>query len=149
MVDIRIDAPGAGDWVMQRADGYFREGWDHAFTSHDGERVLGGFALVGYLGSSLTIHMASEDPRWCSRELMWLVFHYAFEQLKCRKLLGAVRSDNYKAIELNLRAGWRIEAVIEDVFPDAHMLVISMTKDACRWLDYTPRSWRPALAEAA
>lgn len=148
MRDIRIDAPGAGEWIMERAEGYFREGVDHAFSAHDGDRMLGGFALVGYTGGSMTIHMAGDDRRWCSRELLWMVFHYAFEQLGVNKLLAVTRSDNYQAIELNLRAGWRIEAIIQDVFPDAHMLVLGMTKAGCKWLNYKPRQWRDGRVAA-
>lgn len=148
MVDIRIDAPGAGAWIMERAEGYFREGWDHAFSSHDGDRILGGFALVGYLGDSMTIHMGSDDPRWCSRELLWLAFDYAFNQVGCRKLLAPVRSDDHKVIALNLRAGWQIEAVIRDVFPGAHMFVLGMTRGTCPWLKHRPRQWQ-SLQEAA
>lgn len=143
MAEVRIDAPGAGQWVMKRAEGYFRDGVDYAFTSHRDDQILGGFALVGYTGGSLTVHMAGDDPHWCSRELLWLVFHYAFVQLRVRKLLAPVRSDNWKAIELNLRAGWQVEAVLRDVFPDAHMLVLSMTKAGCPWLKHVPRQWAP------
>lgn len=148
-IDTRIDEPGAGEWIMERAQGYFRPGTDHSFTSHDGDQVLGGIALVGYLGASFTAHMAGDDPRWFSRELAWLTFHYAFVQLECRKLLIPVRSDNYKSLSFCLRAGTRIEAVFEDVFPDAHMFVLSMTKDTCPWLDYTPRHWAVGELETA
>lgn len=144
MVDVRIDAPGAGAWIMERAEGYFRDGWDHSFSTHEDDRILGGFALVGYLGASMTIHMASDDTRWFSRELAWLTFHYAFVQLGCRKLIAPVRSDNYLAMSLNLRAGWQIETAIRDVFPNAHLMILSMTQDTCPWLDYKPRQWREA-----
>lgn len=144
MVDIRIDAPGSGAWIMERAEGYFRDGYDHAFSSHDGDRILGGFALVGYLGASMTVHMAGDDPRWFSRDLAWLTFHYAFEQLGVRKLLAPVRSDNYPVMALNLRAGWQIETVIRDAFPDSHMVILSMTKPTCPWLNHKPRVWQEA-----
>lgn len=129
---------------MDRAQGYFRDGWDHSFSTHEGDRILGGFALVGYIGASMTVHMAAEDPHWFSRDLAWLAFHYAFEQLQLRKLLAAVRSDNYIAIALDMRAGWKLETIITEAFPDAHMIVLSMTREDCPWLDYSPRQWRAA-----
>lgn len=145
MVDIRIDAPGAGDWIMQHVDGAFRDGFDHAFSSHEGDRILGGIALVDYLGSCMSMHMASDSPRWFSRDLAWLAFHYAFVQLKCTKLLAPVRSDNYNVLSINLRAGWNLETVIRNAYePDVHLMVLSMTIDTCPWLDYTPRDWREA-----
>lgn len=140
---VRIDEPGAGAWIMERVGGNFSEDRDHAFSSHRGYQILGGIALTSYLGGSLALHMASEDPSWCTREMLWMVFHYAFEQLGCRKVFGPVRSDNYHAIATNLRGGWSVEAVLRGAFDDADMIVMSMTKDACLWLDYKPRDWRP------
>lgn len=142
--EIKIDEPGAGEWVMERAVGYFNPARDHVISVHYGSEILGGFVLNNYLGRTAEIHMESVDPSAASRELLWMVFHYAFEQLGCRKLLALVPSNNYKAMELNLRAGWMIEAILRDVFDDKHMVILSMTKDQCPWLDYTPQRWRPA-----
>lgn len=147
---VRIDEPGAGAWIMERVDGNFSEDRDHAFSSHRGEQILGGIALTSYLGGSIALHMAGGSPNWCTRELLWLVFHYSFEQLGCRKVFGPVRSDNWHAIATNLRGGWTIDAVLRDAFDDAHMVVMSMTKEACPWLKHTPREWRPgAFKEVA
>ena len=136
MADIRIDAPGVGAWIMERASGHFHEGFDHTFSTHDGDQVLGGFALVDYLGGAMTVHMASEHLGWCPRQLLWMVFDYAFNHLKLHKLLAVVRHDNYHILAMNLRAGWNIEFVLRDVFPDGkHMVVLSMTRDSCRWFE--------------
>lgn len=143
-----IDAPGAGDWIMSRASGVFAEARDHAFSNHDDDgEILGGFALTSYLGGSYTVHMAGEGSRWCSRELMWLVFHYAFKQLGCYKLFAPVRSDSYEVVSMDLRAGWALEATLYDAYEKGvHMLVLSMTKDTCPWLGYTPRQYRDGRA---
>ena len=74
MREIRIDSPGAGDWIMERAGGYFRDGVNHSFSTHrldaNGDGViLGGFALVGYTGAAMTMHMAGRDKSWFSRDL--------------------------------------------------------------------------------
>jgi RimJ/RimL family protein N-acetyltransferase len=146
---VRIDEPGAGAWIMERVGGFFSEGRDHAFSSHRGDQMLGGIALTDYLGGSMAMHMAGEDTRWFTRELAWLAFHYAFEQLGCHKVFGPVQSDNYRALATNLRGGWTIEAVLRGAFGDADMVVLSMTKDSCPWLNYVSREWRPALKEVA
>lgn len=127
---------------MARAVGFFHPGRDHSITVHDGSEILGGFVLNNFRGKTAEIHMESVDPRWCSKDLFWMVSHYAFVQTRCRKVLAPVRSDNYKTIDFCLRAGWRIEAILRDVFEDAHMLILSMTKDECPWLDHTPERWR-------
>lgn len=143
MSEIRIDAPGAGEWVMSRVTGVFTPGWDHSFTVHDGDQILGGFVLCHYLGASATIHVAGvEGENWCSRELLWMVFDYGFNQLNCQKLIAPIKSTNFKSLSVSLRAGWTVEAIIRDVYPDAHMFILTMLKETCPWLDYKPQHWR-------
>jgi hypothetical protein len=145
VTDIRIDAPGCGQWVMDRCGrGVFNPSHDHSFTSHDGDQILGGFVLCHYLGNSMMAHMACEDKRWLSKDLLWLPCHYAFVQLGCGKVLGPMRSDNHRAISIALRAGWTLETVIRDVYaPGVDMMLLVMTKDTCRWLAYEPKVWAP------
>jgi hypothetical protein len=149
--EILIDAPGAGTWIMDRCQGVFRQDMDHSFSTHDDSgKILGGFVLCQYLGASMSVHMAGEDKHWCNRELLWLVFHYAFVQLGCTKMIAPVQSDNYAAISQDLRAGWHLETVIRDVYaPGVHMMVLTMAKDTCPWLDYKPKTWMPNVKRIA
>ena len=126
---------------MDQVEGVFTPGWDHSLMSVRDGRRLGGFALCHYLGASMTVHMAGDDPRWCSRDLLWMVMHYAFVQLGCRKLVAPVRSTNHPALAQDLRAGFRVEATIRDAYPDAHMLLLTMTKDTCPWLRLRPSGY--------
>jgi RimJ/RimL family protein N-acetyltransferase len=86
--------------------------------------------------------MAGSDPRWCSRELMWMVFDYSFNQLGVRKVLALVRSTNEIALDQDMRAGFKLEAIIREVYPDADMWVLGMTRAQCRWLALKPKHHR-------
>jgi hypothetical protein len=142
--EIRINAPGAGEWIMKHVEGYFSPGWDHSFSTHIGDEILGGFVVGGYLGASATVHMAAQAIAWCSRDLLWMTFNYAFKQLGCHKLFAPVRSDNHKALEQDIRAGWQIEAVLRDAYAKSvHMIVLSMTEETCPWLSIHPQGWQP------
>lgn len=135
MKDIRVNAPGAGAWIMSRCEGAFRPELDHSISSHDGERILGGFVLCSYLGNSIAIHDAADDKRWCSREMLRKLFHYVFVQLRCHKAFAPVASDNYHALELNLRAGWKVEAVLRDALdPGRHLIILAMEAGTCPWI---------------
>ena len=148
MRTIRIDGRDEagtldGAWIMAMAGGVFSEGWDHALTNVDaGGRRLGGFALCHYLGASMTVHMAGADPRWCSRDLLWMTFHYAFVQLALTKLIAPVPSTNHPALAQDLRAGWQMEAVIRDATPDGHLMLLTMTRDTCPWLKLRPKGYK-------
>jgi RimJ/RimL family protein N-acetyltransferase len=150
MREIKIDAPGAGEWIMGRAGGRFNPACDHSFATFDGNKILGGIVLMDYLGNSWSAHMAAEDKRWFSRDLAWLVFHYAFVQCGCHKMVTGVRSDNHRAISADLRGGWELEAVIRDLYaPGVHMMVLTMVPERCPWLKYRPGGWRSNKTEAA
>jgi hypothetical protein len=150
MSDIRIHEPGAGEWIMGRLGALFTPKQDQSFSSHDGDRILGGFVLSHFIGGSITVHMAAQDKRWCSRDLLWLIFHYAFEQLGCHKMLTPLASDMHDVISMDIRAGWQLEAIIHDAYaPGVHMMILGMTKESCKWLKHKPRVWVPRNKEAA
>lgn len=142
--EIRIDAPGAGEWIMEQVGGVFRPEYDHSIASYRDGKLLGGFVLAAYMGNSIAVHDAACDPRWCSRELMWMLCHYVFRQLNCKKLIAPVPSDNTHALELNFRAGFRLEAIIKDALaPGLHLLLLTMEATSCRWLDILPQQYFP------
>src|SRR5215467_13442449 len=101
MIEIRVDAPGAGDWIMERAGGHYVPVFSHSLSSHDvdlptgREVMLGGFVLTDYIRrASAVVSMAGEGPGWCTRQLLVALFEYAFRQLGVRKLFALIRSDN-------------------------------------------------------
>src|SRR4051794_19818612 len=117
VTDIRIDAPGARQWVMDRLGGVFTPRFHPRFTRHaeDGS-VRGGIILSHYVGGSITAHMAGGDKRWFNRELAWLVFDYAFNQLGVHKMLAPLSSKNIRILAIDLRGGWTLEAVVPDAY---------------------------------
>jgi hypothetical protein len=143
--EIRINEPGAGDWIMDQCEGVFRPGLDHSIATFEGEEIQGGFVFCQYLGRSIAVHNGGSHPRWCSRDLLWMCFHYAFRQLGCGKLIAPTASDNYRALAINLRAGFYPETIVRDAFARGrHLIVLTMEAGGCRWLrDITPQSWEP------
>ena len=149
MREIRIDAPGAGDWIMQRAGGVFTPSHDHSFATFRDGRIVGGFALCSYLVASMTIHAAGSDEKWCSRDLLWMVFDYAFCQLGLHKLIAPVPSSNTRALKVDLQAGFIVEALITHAAADGDLMLLTMTREQCRWLAITPRRWRVGSLKVA
>jgi hypothetical protein len=140
---IRINSPGDGDWVMMRVGGVFNDKTDHVVAMARDERVCGGVVFTGYLGGAITLHMAGDETNWATPDFLWMVYHYGFIQLGCRKLLGLVASNNTRAISIDLRMGFEIEARVRNIFPDgADLLILSMTRDQAKWLKWKPRNIR-------
>lgn len=139
MTDIRINHPGDGDWIMGRCEGVFRPGLDQSITAYVDGELQGGWVFCQYLGNSIAVHDAGRTRRWCSRDLIWMGFHYAFVQLGCGKLIAPTPSDNYHAIAINTRAGFKLEGILRDaVAPGRHLLLLTMEAGGCRWLDIKP-----------
>jgi RimJ/RimL family protein N-acetyltransferase len=84
------------------------------------------------------MHVASFNKRWLSKSLLFVVFGYPFLQLGCLKVIGRVAAHNNQALEFDLKLGFKEEARIRDVYPEGDLLILTMRRDQCRWLNLTP-----------
>lgn len=141
---IVIDNPGDGDRIMEKSGGMFNDKCEHSIAAYDGQRFLGGFVVGAFLGNSVAIHDGSDDPQWCTRTLLWMLFDYVFNQLGVHKAYAPVRSDNWSALSMDIRAGWRLEYVMLDAFePGVHNVLLAMEPSYCKWLDVRPVGYAP------
>jgi hypothetical protein len=104
--------------------------------------LLGGVIYDGYTGSCIFIHQAGFDKHWMTRDMLWAAFDYPFNQLGCTKLCGTIPSTNAPLLAINLKLGFVVEHALQDGYPDGPMLLLSMTRDQCRWLKLKPRNIR-------
>jgi RimJ/RimL family protein N-acetyltransferase len=128
-----------GYQIAQRAGVQFNPECDRVISySRDGV-LLGGALFSNYTGASIQMHVASFDPRWLTRDALWVVFHYCFEQLGCKVVFGQVPETNSKALEFDMKLGFKEIARVDDVFPDGGLVVVAMRRKDCRWLKLKPR----------
>lgn len=102
--------------------------------SADGRRIL---AVVGYdewNGASCQVHVAGEG-NWVNRSLLYVAFHYPFVVCKCEMVLALVSSGNKKALRLGKHLGFKTEHEIVGAHPDGSLVIMSMRRAECRWLD--------------
>lgn len=102
--------------------------------------LTGGVVYKGWTGSSIHLHVAGFGPGWLNRDLLWVCFHYAFEQLNCRLILGAVPTCNHKHLEFFSKVGFKEVARIPEVFPSGAGAILTMQRADCRWLNLKPRT---------
>lgn len=125
-----------GEWVMERAGGaYNPDAMTAIGVVDDDGNVKGGVVYSQYTGAngSVIISVAGEG-RWLTRDMLFMAFHYPFEQLKVRKILALISSTNEKSIRFNMRLGFVPEAFIPETMPDGDMFIMSMTRAQCPWL---------------
>lgn len=93
----------------------------------------------GYNGASIMVHFVLANRQLPSREFLWFVCYYPFEQLKVHKVLAPVESTNTASIRWTEHFGFSLEATLKDAAPKGDLLIYSMTRDQCKWLDLKDR----------
>jgi hypothetical protein len=136
---LRVDDVHAVKLIMEAANVQYVPGLHHCIADYDSHDCLrGGVILADYWGGSVMMHIAGFRPNWASKALLWAGFDYPFNHLKVKKIFGLVPEYNWRARNLDLHLGFRIECLLSDVFnhQDAPngMYIMSMTRDECKWL---------------
>lgn len=137
---ILLDSLEHAQQIAAAAPCVYSSAHDHCLSRVKDGRLLGGVIFQGYTGASIELHMAGFDPHWITRDLIWATFAYPFIQLGCLKVIGRVAETNARALELDLKLGFIEEARIRDAYPDGDLIILTMRRDACRWLKIAPRS---------
>lgn len=127
-----------GRWVSAKANVPWTEACRAIGWMRDGQLWVG-ILYDGYTGASIAMHSRCDDPKKVTKEFLFAIFDYPFNQLGCKRVTGLVPSDNLRAQEVNEKLGWKRETVLKDYFLDGDGIVYVMRKEDCRWLNYTKR----------
>jgi hypothetical protein len=104
--------------------------------------VLGGVIYDGYTGGCIFMHQAGFSRNWLIGNMIWIVFDYPFNQLHVKKVAGTIPSRNKELLDFNRRLGFKEEARIKDAYPDGDMIVLTMERADCRWLNIKPKVYQ-------
>lgn len=121
--------------IAKAAGTFFNPDCDHCISRVEHGELLGGVIFTGYKVASIGLHAAGFAPRWLDRDMLWMTFHYPFEQLGVQKIVATIPTSNQKAVLFDRKLGFVEEARIKDLFPDGDLLIMTMTRDQCRWLE--------------
>ena len=129
MKEIRLNHPGDGEWVMARVGGMFNEKTDHCVSLHRDGEIAGGLVYTSYFGNSIMMHVAGSEDNWPTRDFIWMIFDYPFNQLGVDMQLGPVASTNTRALSVDTRLGFVPVARIADVYaPGVDLIILQMKK---------------------
>jgi RimJ/RimL family protein N-acetyltransferase len=139
----RINDVHATRLIMKHCRTTFQPGSDWSVARYDSKDCLmGGFIINNYNGpgGSLQLHVCSFRPRWASKGLLYLAFNFPFKQLGVKKIVGLVPEANLPAFNLDLHLGFKVEAIITDIYPfkPSGCIVMGMYAQDCRWLNMDP-----------
>jgi len=101
-----------------------------------GPKMIAGVLFSDFNQASIQMHVAAEPgARWMTKTYLGFCFQYAFNQAKVNKVLGYVGSQNEVAQRFDEHIGFQLETSIQAAHPDGTLLIYSMTRAQCRWLD--------------
>jgi hypothetical protein len=133
----------AGRRVMALAGGavYNPEG-ERCIARYVNGVFVGGVVYSNATQTSLEMHVAGVRRGWLNRDLLWVAFDFPFVQLGLKKVFCRIQASNTEALRFNASLGFKDEAVLKDVYPDGDMIIRSMYKADCRFLNIVARTIR-------
>ena len=86
----------------------------------------------GWTENSVMMHQWCEHPKYFTRAMLRECFKFAFTHKEI--VLGTVRSDNARALEVDRKIGFEPVAVVKDVYgPGIDMHLLQLRRGDCRW----------------
>lgn len=129
-----VQGPEVAEWVMEKAGGMAHNGMTALGYVKDG-KLVAGFAFEGFMGKSMTAHQRQDSS--ATRGFWKAVAEYVFVTCKCERVTGPVPASNEKAVRLNKKIGFEVEAVLKKAGPEGcDMLLMVLWKDKCRMLNW-------------
>jgi hypothetical protein len=128
------DAPVVKQWMSERFGGPVPKEYCSTIALVEGNEIKGAVWLENYNGASVYAHVVGDGRRWLTRQFMTDFFHYVFNVLECKKIIGIVREVNTDAQRFDEHLGFKREAVIEDADPEGAIFIYSLRREDCRYL---------------
>lgn len=135
-----------GPWISARLGRAWLCGIGHTVGLIDS--VSGPVACALYEsfnGASVLVHLAIDGR--VNREFLWFMAYYPFVQLGCNKVICPVEADNEKSIRFVEHYGLSLEARLVGAARCGDLLLYTITRDSCKWLE--KYSGKTISAEAA
>ncbi|QIG66918.1 N-acyltransferase protein [Rhizobium phage RHph_TM3_14A] len=131
-----------GKAVMSSIQSAFSPVTMQVISREENGELYGGVIYENYTGAggSLLAHVAGFRKNWLNRDMLYIMFDYPFKQLGCRAVFLQVASNNEASLRFAKSLGFKEYVVLEDVFPDADMILLKMKREECRFLNVKPRT---------
>lgn len=123
------------DWTAEMMGENVVFGAAVGFGVEEDGKIIAGVVFDDYNGVNINMHVASDGTkRWMNREILWMVFDYAFNQCKVNRITGLVGEGNIAARTFDEHIGFTLETTLKAAHPTGDLLVYRMFRDECRWL---------------
>lgn len=92
-------------------------------------------AYNGFTGRSCFMHSAIDDPSVIGRTFVQAIFDYPFNSCGCTHILAQVEGSNARALDIDIRCGFKeIHRLERAALDGSDLVLLQLTRDECRWL---------------
>jgi RimJ/RimL family protein N-acetyltransferase len=99
----------------------------------DGE-LVGGIVYHNFNGNSISASIHGKG-NWLTRDFLWCIFHYPFEQARVGRITAAVEQNNDLSHNLVKRLGFTHEATLQKAGKSGDLHIYRMFREDCKWLE--------------
>lgn len=79
-------------------------------------------------------YCAGVGKRWLTREFLWAMFDYPFNQLNVNVIINTVSTDNKESMRFTEHLGFKEVARIEGGASDGDLIIYVLYKKDCKWI---------------
>ena len=130
-----VTGPGVVEWIAQRTNEFGRFGTDIGIGWARGGALVAGVAYADWNGPNVVCHIASDgSKRWATRQYLWTIFDYPFNQLQVKRITVIVGDGNADSRNLAEHFGFTLEAELAGAHPTGDLRIYRLWRDDCRYL---------------
>tara|TARA_R110000868_G_scaffold52597_2_gene165943 strand:- start:1598 stop:2044 length:447 start_codon:yes stop_codon:yes gene_type:complete len=125
---------GVVEWIARRTGEYNLFGTDIGIGWHAKKEIVAGVAYANYNGVNVECHIASDGSKnWLTREFLWTIFDYPFNQLGVNRITVCVGEGNSQSRKFVVHLGFTLETTLQAAHPSGDLYIYRMWKKDCKW----------------
>lgn len=98
-------------------------------------RLVAGVAYANWNGVNVEAHIASDKSRkWLTRQYLWTIFDYPFNQLKVNRITVCVGEGNADSNRFVKHLGFVLESSLAGAHPTGKLHIYRLWRHECRFL---------------
>jgi RimJ/RimL family protein N-acetyltransferase len=122
-------------WIARRTNEFGSFGTETGIGWVKSGEIVAGVAYADWNGPNVVCHIASDESRkWLTREYLWTIFDYPFNQLKCDRITVCVGEGNTDSTRFVKHLGFTLEAELEGAHPTGALLIFRLFRQDCRFI---------------
>jgi len=123
------------EWVAAQTAEFGNFGTDVGIGWEKDGRLVAGVAYANWNGVNVECHIASDrSRRWLTREFLWTIFDYPFNQLGADRITVCVGEGNRDSTRFVRHLGFILEARLRAAHPTGDLLIFCMKRQDCRFI---------------